>query len=76
MTYEEAKKLKEGDYVWVHTSVVRIRSKRWIRARVLTAEPNAERRGTMNIVIRTRSFKKWLCNEYELKKAKPKQGKK
>jgi hypothetical protein len=55
---------------------VRIRSKRWIRARVLTAEPNAERRGTMNIVIRTRSFKKWLCKEYELKKAKPKQGKK
>jgi hypothetical protein len=53
MTYADARKLRKGDYVVIHTSqVIFSRVKRWVRARVVSLKYNKLRPEVPDIVIR------------------------
>jgi len=55
MTYAEARRLRKGDYVLIHTSeVVFSPLKRWVRARVVSVKYNKRRPEVPDVVIRIR----------------------
>ena len=70
MTYAEARGLRKGDYVLIHTSEVMFtRVKRWVRARVVGVKYNKRRPDVPDIVIRIRGSKRrWLCDGAELRR--------
>jgi hypothetical protein len=72
MTYADARRLRKGDYVLIHTSeVIFGRVKRWVRARVVSLKYNKVRPEVPDIVIRIRGSKgRWLCDGTELRRAR------
>jgi hypothetical protein len=72
MTYADARRLRKGDYVLIHTSeVIFSRVKRWVRARVVSLKYNKVRPEVPDIVIRIRGSKRrWLCDGAELRRAR------
>ena len=71
MTYADARRLRKGDYVLIHTSEgIFSRVKRWVRAVVVSVKYNKRRPEVPDIVIRIRGSKRrWLCDGAEFRRA-------
>ncbi len=71
MTYAEARRLRKGDCVLIHTSeVIFSQVKRWVRARGVSVKYNKRPPEEPDIVIRIRGSKsRWLGDGAELRRA-------
>jgi hypothetical protein len=72
MTTEQARALKEGDYVLVHCKqfLSSCRPARWTRARVEEVRQNPTRREVLDVIVRVGGSTKPLwCSGHELRRA-------
>jgi hypothetical protein len=72
MTTQQARALKEGDYVLVHSKqfLSSRRPARWTRARVEEVRQNPTRREVLDVIVRVGGSTKPLwCSGHELRRA-------